>query len=397
MSADSTLYQYTLFYSWQNDRKDTKTIITAALNKVKKSLAVDGVELIIDQDTRNRIGKRNIDSEVLEKIRNCDIFLADLTPVTTYMPPTDRYDLPKHMPNSNVMYEYGYALHAKGENRMIVLASLNKEEDEHVEYMPFDINHDSITMFTDVKSLDRLYLWIRNIIKDVDEERAKQAHQYASTLLFQVDEGYSDEITIKPRYKKIYYTEKKQKSTVGVLSEEPCMVDIIINPMKMQQALLKKKEAKESTLVVAKVINKTTKLSYVPIHLFFFNQGSEALDNLHIHLRSENENVIFSDTNVDERLRFSRILNEKSTTINIDCVFQTIETLNPNSSYRFDVVFVHVPHDIGTFMLFWTLNSRSFEDNGKLIVHVEPEYEYDSEENDKLAGTEQVIDLVVEE
>lgn len=174
--------QYTLFFSWQNDRKDTKAIIFAALNKAKEKFADEGIELVLDQDTRDRTGKRNIDAEVLRKIRDCDIFLADLTPAITYFPPKEKHDLPKHMPNSNVMYKYGYALHAKGENRMIVLASLNKEEDEHIEYMPFDINHDTITLFTDEKSLGGLYGWIKRIMKDVDEERAKKVPKYDCSL-----------------------------------------------------------------------------------------------------------------------------------------------------------------------------------------------------------------------
>ena len=106
--------RYRLFYSWQNDRKETKSVIMSALKNVKDRLAKEGIDLFLDQDTRERIGKRNIDAEVLEKIRKCDIFVADLTPVITYIPPKEQHDLPKHMPNSNVMYEYGYALHAKG-------------------------------------------------------------------------------------------------------------------------------------------------------------------------------------------------------------------------------------------------------------------------------------------
>ena len=160
--------QYRLFFSWQNDLKDTKKVINGALRKVAEQLKKEGLELFIDQDTRERVGKRSIDAEVLEKIRKCDIFVADLTPVITYMPPIGSHDLPKHMPNSNVMYEYGYALHAKGENRMIVLASLNKEENEHIEYMPFDINHDTITLFRDENSLRGLYGWIKKIIADVE-------------------------------------------------------------------------------------------------------------------------------------------------------------------------------------------------------------------------------------
>lgn len=141
--------KYTLFYSWQSDRKDTNNLIRNALKLSKSELEKQDIDLVIDQDTRERTGKRDIAHEVLKKIDNCDIFLADLTPVTTIIPDAKTHDLPKHMPNSNVMYEYGYALQAKGENRMIVLASIVKSKNEHIEFMPFDINHDTITVISD--------------------------------------------------------------------------------------------------------------------------------------------------------------------------------------------------------------------------------------------------------
>lgn len=73
--------QYTLFYSWQNDRKGVKKIIRDALNKAKASLAKEGVELVLDEDTRGRVGNRDIVHAVLDKIKKCDVFLADVTPV----------------------------------------------------------------------------------------------------------------------------------------------------------------------------------------------------------------------------------------------------------------------------------------------------------------------------
>lgn len=37
--------------------------------------------LYVDQDTRDRIGTEKIEASVLQKISDCDIFIADLTPV----------------------------------------------------------------------------------------------------------------------------------------------------------------------------------------------------------------------------------------------------------------------------------------------------------------------------
>ena len=67
---------------------------------------------------------------------------------------------------------------------MIALASIDKEADEHIEYMPFDINHDTITLFTDENSLSGLSGWIRKIIEDVDKERAAYGRNMPAPCCF---------------------------------------------------------------------------------------------------------------------------------------------------------------------------------------------------------------------
>lgn len=86
-----------------------------------------------------------------------------------------------------------------------------------------------------------------------------------------------------------------------------------------------------------------------------------------------------------------------NTIIGGKAVFQHVPTLNPRSVSFFDNVYVHAPYDIGSFNLNWSLNSRDHAAKGDLTVHVEPDYEYDTEVNDELAGNEQVVDLIKEE
>lgn len=384
------MMQYRLFFSWQNDRKDTKKVIFKVLRAVEEKLRKEDIELFIDQDTRERVGKRNINAEVLEKIRKCDIFIADLTPVITYLPPEDTNDLPKHMPNSNVMYEYGYALLAKGENRMIVLASLNKEDNEHIEYMPFDINHDTITLFSDAASLEGMYGWIKKIIEDVDRERAAIIPEYACNLLFHTGKEFTDEITINPKYKRVWYTATSHR-VEEACNAAPSFVDALNSTLKMQQALIRSVYV-PAQLVTAKPISKTTNFSFVPIHLWFVNQGTEALDNLKIRIAASDERVKFDETNEHHRIAMPQIKSVYNTSADEYGIFHRCETLNPHDSIMFDEVFIHAPHDIGTFELNWTLSSRTYQTQGVLKVAVEPEYEYISVENDELAGTERVED-----
>ena len=70
-----------------------------------------------------------------------------------------------------------------GENHVIALASLNKKANEHIEFLPFDVNHMTITLFTDANSLSRLGDWIKNIIEHVDEERATYVPQRSFTVV----------------------------------------------------------------------------------------------------------------------------------------------------------------------------------------------------------------------
>lgn len=386
--------EYRLFYSWQNDRKDTKRIIMSALRVAAETLRKYDIALIVDQDTRGRTGKRNIDAEVLEKIRGCDIFLADLTPVITYYPPKDDHELPKLMPNSNVMYEYGYALHAKGENRMIVLASLNKEEDEHIEFMPFDINHDTITLFSDEKSLINIHVWIRKIIEDVDRARATIVPDYACKLLFYTGEGLCEEATIQPKYKKIYYTvHAMTHEAPAKAGPKAGLAELVSDPLNLQKALMNRLNAMPERNITVKPIKKTTKLSYAPIKLVFVNQGNQALDNLHISILSSDDRVTFANTNEESKWGSPTIFRNTDTMAGDYGIVQKIVTLNPGESEFFDQVYIHAPHDIGAFKLCWRLSSRSYRDSGELTVHVKPEYEYDTVENDKLAGTERVVDL----
>ena len=96
----------------------------------------------VDEDTRGVAGMIPIADAVLEKIRNADIFVCDISPVATiYRKNEEGYDIPgieKKMPNSNVMLELGYALRSMHSSRIIALA--NTQGDKwHDGEMPFDI------------------------------------------------------------------------------------------------------------------------------------------------------------------------------------------------------------------------------------------------------------------
>lgn len=374
--------EYRLFYSWQNDRIDVKGIVFNALKSAKVKLKSEGICLIIDQDTSGRTGKRKIEDEVLKKIEKCDIFLADLTPVTCLVKAPEKHELPKLMPNSNVMFEYGYALRAKGENRMIALACLDKQKDEHIEFMPFDVNHDTITAFTDENSLNGLTQWIKKITQLVDEERANFVPQYACTLRvsFKTDvlaEG--DELTITPLYKKVIYSNK------------PSSLPEVILPESSEPVVQKWRKPHMTSI----------NMSYAPINLVFWNQGTDALDNIELTIFPSDNRVVFAETNVEKSslglLGIDIQSLKRADSIQVGQIFahQHIQTLNPSSPYILDEFYLKAPYDVEVFCLNWVISSRTLKTGGYLTIHVQPTFVEKVIEDDKRAGTEEILDAIM--
>ncbi len=105
----------TVFYAWQDDRpgKCNRRLIHDAAEAACKRITDDPAndfEVRLDQDTAGRPGMCDIPNTILEKIRDCDVLLADLTFVGT----TDPEVTPrKQIPNPNVLMELGYAVGCK--------------------------------------------------------------------------------------------------------------------------------------------------------------------------------------------------------------------------------------------------------------------------------------------
>ena len=131
---DATPRRVTVFYSWQSDRegKCCKDFIRLAADEAAASVGANlGVDVRVDSDTEGVAGTPPISETILRKIDDCDLFLADVTFVAAT--PTG-----KLIPNPNVMGEYGYALKAKGPNRILLAmnTSFGRPED-----LPFDLHH----------------------------------------------------------------------------------------------------------------------------------------------------------------------------------------------------------------------------------------------------------------
>src|SRR5262245_19478972 len=97
----------TVFYAWQAQLPGAcnRSLIKEALDRALEELAQDKkepVEFALDQDAWGMPGSPDISATILQKIENCSIFVADITPVGTLRNG-------KKTPNPNVLFELGYA------------------------------------------------------------------------------------------------------------------------------------------------------------------------------------------------------------------------------------------------------------------------------------------------
>ncbi|RBL82458.1 hypothetical protein DDE05_37440 [Streptomyces cavourensis] len=92
--------------------------------------------LELDHDTKGEAGLVEIVSTIFRKIEDCQIFVADITPISVITVGAAKR---KVIPNPNVMLELGYAMREAGPQRVITVANLafGGEPEE----MPFDLRH----------------------------------------------------------------------------------------------------------------------------------------------------------------------------------------------------------------------------------------------------------------
>jgi hypothetical protein len=134
----------TIFYSWQSDlpNRTNRGFIGDCLRRSVEALRSANVineGLDIDRDTLNEQGSPEIAETILQKIRKCDVFVADVTIINTNAPPPYR-----KTPNPNVLVELGFAAHARTWDRILCVAnsSFGSEQD-----LPFDIRHRRVILY----------------------------------------------------------------------------------------------------------------------------------------------------------------------------------------------------------------------------------------------------------
>lgn len=171
--------KFRLFYSFQSDKPESNKVIRLALNNAKDSLKKQDIDLEIVVGAQNFAGMADIPAAIETNIGNCDLFLADLTPIT--------YSNGKANPNANVMMELGQAKVLLGVSRMIGVAVIDEGDSWQNKDLPFDFNKNRIIIAHISKglnlsklinsSLDYILHPEKRLIEDIKERREKELNE----------------------------------------------------------------------------------------------------------------------------------------------------------------------------------------------------------------------------
>lgn len=126
----------TVFYAWQSDlpnktnRGFLESCLERAIEKANSALTNDD-RLVLDKDTQGVAGMPVIADVVFKKIASCGVFVPDLSIVTPA-------EATRATPNPNVLVEWGYALCAIGDRRIVGLINSAFGPPEE---LPFDLRN----------------------------------------------------------------------------------------------------------------------------------------------------------------------------------------------------------------------------------------------------------------
>lgn len=141
-----------IFWSWQSDTvgKTGRYFVRDALldaiatlkqpDEVEEPTKAENRESIhLDQDRQNVTGSPALADTIKRKIRESAVFIGDVTPVSTIPQQKGVKDSrEKRNMNPNVAIELGYAQHALGDERVLMV--LNEAYGGR-EFLPFDLQH----------------------------------------------------------------------------------------------------------------------------------------------------------------------------------------------------------------------------------------------------------------
>lgn len=365
---------FTVFFSWQSDVPENSEILRSFIKtSIQKIEATQNVNVLYDEASRSVVGSQKVDEVILEKIRACDVFIADITPIAKIE--TEENDKPriKLLPNPNVAFELGYAMHCLSMEQVLIVLPTGIPHGQ----LPFDFNHNRLIEFDEQ-------------INPMDEEIEKSLAfcKKSRTSLIDVIVANPEDKILHPQYKQTKFIAERQKNIdVGAafaqIKQFQESMSQVVSPFK------------QMNMAKVQVIRKEINHSYSPIQLVIQNNNDVAIDNIDFQITCTQDGASIVETNVKDQFSLVHSLQINSLYGVENTAIQHVKTMNPQTKFMVDSFYLKVPYDCKSINLEWCISSRQGNFYGHIEVQVEAEIkDVDYVHNDAKIGNDYISDYI---
>lgn len=345
---------FTVFFSWQSDVPENSEILRSFIKTaIDKFANGQNVDVVYDEASRSVIGSQKVDEVILDKIRACDVFIADITPIARIETEEDGKTRVKLLPNPNVAFELGYAMHCLSMEQILISLPIGISHGQ----LPFDFNHNRLIEFDEQTN-------------PMDDEIEKSLAFCMNTRTSIVDVGvfYPTDYTLRPQYKQTKFVAEKLKninigSPFATIRQFQDSMTKVVSPFNQEN------------VAKVQIIRKEINHSYSRIQLVINNNNNVALDNVDISITCKQDDTSIVDSNEKEQFNpiHSLHINGLHVIDKTNTVIQHVKTMNPHTVFMLDSFYMKVPHDFKSVSLEWHISSRQDSFNGTIEMKVESE------------------------
>lgn len=367
---------FTVFFSWQSDvPKNSDFLRSFIKSSIKKFGTTQNVNVLYDEASRSVVGSQKVEEVILEKIRACDVFIADITPITRIEMEEGEKNRIKLLPNPNVAFELGYAMHCLPMEQVLMVLPTGISHGQ----LPFDFNHNRLIEFDELTN-------------PMDEEIEKSLAfcMKTRTSLLDVIVANPEDKILRPQYKQTKFVAERLKhydivSPFASIKQIQETMSQVATPFR------------HVNIAKAQVIRKEINHSYSPIHLVIQNNNDVAIDNIDFEVICNQKGVSIVENNVKDQ--FSSIhsfrINSSYVVEETNTVIKHINTMNPQTIFMLDPFYLKVPYDCESISLEWHVSSRQGSFRGKIDMQVEAEVkDVDFVYNDAKIGDDYFSDYI---
>lgn len=367
---------FTVFFSWQSDvPKNSDFLRSFIKSSIKKFETTQNVNVLYDEASRSVVGSQKVEEVILEKIRACDVFIADITPITRIETEEGEKNRIKLLPNPNVAFELGYAMHCLPMEQVLMVLPTGISHGQ----LPFDFNHNRLIEFDELTN-------------PMDEEIEKSLAfcMKTRTSLLDVIVANPEDKILRPQYKQTKFVAERLKhydigSPFASIKQIQETMSQVASPFR------------QVNIAKVQAIRKEINHSYSPIHLVIQNNNDVAIDNIDFEVICNQKGVSIVENNVKDQ--FSSIhsfrINSSYVVEETNTVIKHINTMNPQTIFMLDPFYLKVPYDCESISLEWHVSSRQGSFCGKIDMQVEAEVkDVDYVYNDAKKGDDYFSDYI---